>query len=68
MRKLLTALAVPILVLSTHVFAEECLQTLHEVDKAMKTTRLGPDTIAKVTELRKKGMQLHYKGDHTGSL
>ena len=67
MKKLLTALALTVLVSGT-AFASSCPMHVKKIDAALTTSTASEDVKAQAKALRDEGEALHASGDHAGSL
>jgi hypothetical protein len=67
MKKLLTALALTVLMTGT-AFANSCPTHVKKIDEALASSTVSEDVKAQAKALRDEGQALHDSGDHAGSM
>jgi hypothetical protein len=67
MKKLLTALALTVLMSGT-AFANSCPTHVKKIDEALATSTASEEVKAQAQALRDEGQALHDSGDHAGSM
>jgi len=67
MKKLLTALALTVLMTGT-AFANSCPTHVKKIDEALATSTASDEVKAQAQALRDEGQALHDSGDHAGSM